>query len=187
MPKYTVEYDGKWNGEYYSGESVLELTDEQVKQLVDLIKVNGGETDVDALNLKEEYPAIYSAFREAFIEPVAFDGSVQWAIDGYLYYDLGEISGPSTEEVIKVIEAEGLFSFKFEYDEGDYLDEDGELDEERLMEDKCEAWREHFEELSIEDQFAFLERFYEKEIYDYDTQELTGNMYIPDEIIELAK
>lgn len=183
MPKYTVEYAGKWNGEYYSGESVLELTDEQVEQLVDLIKANGGETDIEALNLEEEYPDIYEAFHEAFVEPIACDGSTQWAIDGYLY---DYFDGPSDEEIVKTIEAEGLFSFKFEYNEEDYLDEDGELDEERLMEDKCVAWREHFDELSVDDQFAFMERFFKDKIYDYDTEELTGDQYIPDEIIAMA-
>ena len=182
MPKYHVEYDGTWNGEYYSGESVLELTDEQVNTLVDLIKAHEGETDIESLELEEKYPGIYDAFREAFIQPVAYDGSLQWAIDGYLY---DYFDGPSDESIMDEIEAEGYF--KFEYNEDDYLDEDGELMEEELREDKCEAWREYFEELPREKQFEFLDRFYKDYIYDYDTQELTGDMYIPEEIVQLAR
>ena len=184
MPNYTVEYDGVWNGNNYSGESVLELKDEQVKRLVDLIKANGGETDIEALDLKNKYPDIYYAFEAAFIDPVSYDGSSEWAIDGYLY---DYFDGPGDEEIVRTIEAEGLYSFKFEYDEADYLDEDGDLDEESLMEDKCSAWREHFEELEDKEKFSFLSRFFGDEIYDYETEELTGEMYIPKEIVDLAK
>lgn len=182
MPKYPVDYSGEWNDEYYSGESVLELTDEQLKILVDLIKENDGETDIEKLELEEKYPEIYEAFHDAFLQPVAFDGSVQWAVDVYMdgYFD-----GPSDEEIIAVMESEGIFSF--EYEEDDYLDEEGELDEERLIEDKCEAWRAFFEELSYEKKYELLDRFFGDQIYKYDTLELTGNMYIPGEIIEMAE
>ena len=182
MPKFDVDYDGIWNGEPYFGESVLELTDEEVNTLVELIKTHGGETDIESLELEEKYPRIYDAFHEAFIQPVAYDGSLQWAIDGYRYsyFDI-----PGDESIMDEIEAEGFF--KFEYDEEDYLDEEGNLLEDDLMEDKCVAWREYFDELPREKQFEFLDRFYKDYIYDYDTQELTGDMYIPEEIVQLAR
>jgi hypothetical protein len=183
MPKYQVEYDGIWNGEYYSGESVLELTDEEVKTLVNLIKENDGETDIEALGLKDKYPAIYDAFHEAFLQPVSFDGSLQWAVDGYFE---GYFDGPSDEEILRIVESESLYDFKFEYNEGDYLDEDGEFMEEQLMEDKCQAWRDFFSELPSDDQLSFLDRFFKKQIYEFETQELSGDMYIPEEIIEMA-
>ena len=46
-------------GEYAEGEGCVSLEDNQVEQLVALIKENGGETDVEKLGLKEKCPEIY--------------------------------------------------------------------------------------------------------------------------------
>ena len=77
-----------------NGKGTVELTDEQVQTLITLIRENGGETDIDALNLKESCPEIYDVLYEAFSDVAWKAAYNHWVIEGYdcNYYDtpLGE-------------------------------------------------------------------------------------------------
>ncbi|MBR5678884.1 MAG: hypothetical protein IKX20_12275 [Paludibacteraceae bacterium] len=52
-------------GVYVDVEGAVMLEDEQVEQLVALIKEKDGETDVEKLQLEERYPDIYEALEDA--------------------------------------------------------------------------------------------------------------------------
>ena len=170
-------------GEVYAdGEGTVELTDEQVQQLVDLIKENGGETNVEALNLKEKLPDIYECLDEACREAARDAEYCHWVVEGYEngWYDV------DWEEVLEKCRGYG---FKFEYDEDDYRDEEtGELDEYALDDAQTEAFDAWIEEyrckLSSSDQVAFLSDVFglypEVDDVDYEVE-------IPQEIIEMAK
>ena len=59
-------------GEYAEREGIVSLEDNQVEQLVSLIKENGGETDVEKLGLKENFPEIYQALDYASYDAASY-------------------------------------------------------------------------------------------------------------------
>ena len=127
-----------------NGESAVELTDEEVDILVKLIKEND-TTDVEDLDLENLYPAIYEKLRDAYYK-MAYDAEeMHWLREGYDngYFEYDE------EKLMNYCERE--LDFKFEYDiKKYYLDdpedlEEGEepdIDEDRIEEDKYEAFSE---------------------------------------------
>ena len=119
------------------GEGTVELSDEEVQQLIDLIRENGGETDVDKLNLQEKYPEIYETLDEAYRETAMQAEYNHWVIEGYEngWYET------DLKEMVKKCEEE--YGFHFEYDPKDYMDEEGtEVDEDLLYDDLQDAFYE---------------------------------------------
>ena len=65
-----------------SGEDSVHLTDEEVQQLIDLIRENGGETNVEKLNLEERYPEIYERLDEVYHDAASSAAFREWVIGG---------------------------------------------------------------------------------------------------------
>ena len=116
------------------GSGEVEMTDEEVRQLIDLIRENDGETDVETLGLKEKYPDLYEKLDDAYRD-VAIDALWRFlVIDGYEnhYYE-------EPEGVIETAERD--YGFKFEYDENDFIPEgETEMDEDEFNEARSEAF-----------------------------------------------
>lgn len=163
------------------GEGVIELTDEQVQQLVSLIRENNGETDVKKLQLEEKFPEIYEILEEAFREVARNAEYNHWVIEGYEngWYDV------DTEEMIT--KCEEKYGFKFEYDTEDYLDDDGNIDEDMLYDAKADAFFEWVEEhrigLSEDDEVAFLSDVFGLEP---DVDDVYYEVEIPADIVKMA-
>lgn len=164
------------------GEGTVALTDEEVQQLINLIRENGGETDVETLKLEEKYPEIYSKLDDAFREVARHAEYIHWVNEGYDngWYDL------SVDEISERCEELG---FHFEYDPDDFCDEDGEIDEDALEEAKSDALDEWVDEyrshLSDYDAALFLAEVFDLEpndaVFDYEY-----SVEIPQEIIDMA-
>ena len=164
------------------GEGTVELTDEEVQQLIDLIRENEGETDVDTLELEEKYPEIYSKLDDAFRKVARHAVYIEAVNEGYDngWYDL------SVDEISERCEELG---FHFEYNPDDFCDEDGEIDEDALEEAKSNALDEWVDEyrshLSDYDAALFLAEVFDLEpndaVFDYEY-----SVEIPQEIIDMA-
>lgn len=171
-----------------NGKGTVELTDEQVQTIITLIRENGGETDIDALNLKESCPEIYDVLYEAFSDVAWKAAYNHWVIEGYdcNYYDtpLGESIAICEE------------SYGFEYDgpeekedekEEDVEEDDEDIDDEDIDDDKADAffaWVEEYRKTLDEDEEAeFLAHAFclEPEV---DTPEF--EVVIPEEIIKMS-
>lgn len=132
------------------GNCEVDLTDEEVRQLVDLIKENDGETDVEVLGLEFEYPDIYETLAEAYRDEASESRFTEMVIEGF---ENGYLGKPKDDLMIF---CEDDLGFVFEYKEEDYRDANtGELYEELLAEDKIDyfwnTWlKEYFNSLSEE-------------------------------------
>lgn len=148
----------------------MELTDEEVRQLIDLIRDNKGETDVEKLGSKEKYPDLYEKLDDAYSD-VAID--VLWRfhiIDGY---ENGDYEEP--DDAIDIAERE--YGFKFEYDENAFIPEgETEMDEVGFNEARSESfyyWVDEYREtLNENDEAMFFNTLFhmepELDMYDYD-------------------
>ena len=164
------------------GSGEVEMTDEEVRQLIDLIRENDGETDVETLGLKEKYPDLYEKLDDAYRD-VAIDALWRFlVIDGYEnhYYE-------EPEGVIETAERD--YGFKFEYDENDFIPEgETEMDEDEFNEARSEAFYDWVDEyrqtLNENDEAMFLDTLFQMEpeldMYDYEVE-------IPEEIIKMAR
>ena len=79
-------------GEYAEGKGSVALEDDQVEQLVALIKENGGVTDVKKLGLKEKCPEIFKALDYASYDAASYANYKHWLIEGHLcgYFEILE-------------------------------------------------------------------------------------------------
>ena len=172
-----------------NGESAVELSDEEVDILVKLIKEKG-TTDVEELDLENLYPDIYEKLDDAYRNMAYNAEELHWLWEGYNngYFEY------DSEKLMNYCERE--LGFKFEYDEKDYyLDnpedlEDGEepdIDEDRIEEDKYEAFSEwlndYVNELPNKEAKSF---FYEHMNADLDMDNVEYSVEIPAAIIKKA-
>ena len=173
-----------------NGESAVELSDEEVKILVQLIKEKD-TTDVDELDIATSHPDIYEKLDDAYRQ-MAYDAEeLHWLWEGYhngyFEYDSDELMSYGEREL----------DFKFEYDEKDYyLDnpadlEEGEepdIDEDRIEEDKNDAFSEwlddYLSDLSDDEARDF---FYEHMDADLNMDGVEYTVGIPEAIIAKAK
>jgi len=176
------------SGEYSDGGGSVELTDEQVNNLVELIRENDGETDIDTLELEEKFPDIYEALDDAYREMTRAAEYRYWLLNGY---DNGYYDEP--EGFVEGFEKEGLF--KFEPDlaalrEELGLEEDEEIEEDDLDDAKREAfdeWLEGYVESMTEDEkVSFIETHYDSDVVDMDGDGCDYTIEIPPEIVDLA-
>ena len=111
-------------GEYAEGEGIVSLEDNQVEQLVALIKENGGETDVEKLGLKEKFPEIYQALDYASYDAASYANYKHWLIEGHLcgYFEIPEGQRRRTiRNFNKLSEAEKVASIEALY--GDVMEQ----------------------------------------------------------------
>lgn len=165
------------------GEGTVKLPDEEVQQFIDLIRDNGGETNVDKLNLEEKYPEIYETLDEAYRETAMQAEYNHWVIEGYEngWYET------DLKEMVKKCEEE--YGFHFEYDPKDYMGEEGtEVDEDLLYDDLQDAFYEWVSKyrgpLDEQEDAEFLSDVFclEPEVDDVDYV-----VEIPPAIIKMAK
>ena len=172
-----------------NGESAVELSDEEVNILVQLIKEKG-TTDVEELDIAASHPDLYEKLYDAYCEMANDAEELHWLWEGYNngYFEYDD------EKLMNYCERE--LGFKFEYDEKDYyLDdpedlEDGEepdIDEDRIEEDKYEAFSEwlndYVNELPDKEAKSF---FYEHMNADLDMDNVEYSVEIPAAIIKKA-
>lgn len=180
------------------GEGTVELTDEEVQQLIDLIRENGGETNVERLNLEEKYPEIYEMLDEAYHDAASSAAFREWAIEGYecSYFD-------EPDDFKKAVLAAGFLEYKFEptaemieqYREDYGLDEDDEIDQDELeeyLEDEgldtfYDCVSKYYNSLDEDGRLDFIERFYAEALEDWDSSGVDYVVKIPPAIIKMAK
>lgn len=187
MPTFIINTEQSLGFTHYGevtveGSGEVELTDEEVLLLIDLIRNNDGETDVEELDLQEKYPDLYEKLDDAYRD-VAIDALWRFlVIDGYEnhYYE-------EPDDMIETAERE--YGFKFEYDENDFIPEgETEIDEDEFYEARSEAFYDWVDEyrqtLDEADEAMFLDTLFHMELnldfYDYEVE-------IPEEIIKIAK
>lgn len=172
-----------------NGESAVELSDEEVDILVKLIKEKN-TVNVDELDIATTNPDLYEKLDDAYCEMANDAEELHWLWEGYNngYFEY------DSEKLMNYCERE--LGFKFEYDEKDYyLDdpedlEDGEepdIDEDRIEEDKYEAFSEwlndYVNELPDKEAKSF---FYEHMNADLDMDNVEYSVEIPAAIIKKA-
>ena len=178
------------------GTGTVELTDEEVQQLIDLIRENGGETNVEILELEEKYPDIYETLDEAYGDAARDAAFREWVIRGYErnYFE-------EPDDFMEAAEADGLFKFEYteeqldEFKEAFDYDDDEELDQDDLEEyfeevkriafDDCIA--EHYNSLDEDGKIAFIEKYYAEALEDWDSSDVDYDVEIPPAIIEMAR
>lgn len=176
------------------GEGFVILSDEDVKQLVALIQENGGEIDVEVLDLKNKLPEIYELLDNACYDSADKASYKHILIEGFEDMDLS-----LNEETIDELEDEIDFDFKVDPD--DYRDKDGNLDPDYFDEDGDEI-PEAFEDdrrtqlinriydyaegLDTDKLVEFIENYYDLMDVNFD---FNGDysVKIPKEIIKMAK
>lgn len=160
------------------GKGTVELSDEEVAALVVLMREKGS-TDVNELNLEEVYPEIYEKLDDAFRDAA-------WTATLDHWYTTGFYEGVYEYDVDVLMEyCEYNCSFVFEYDESDYLDDDGEVDEDAVWDAKYDAFMEwlepYIENLNPEERIAFLQEHMNAEV-ELSEDELDYEVDIPEDI-----
>lgn len=197
MAKYGISAES-FLGDYCYGESeyvdadgTVELSDDDVQKLVDLIRENGGETDVKALNLECLYPDIYNTLADAYREICCEAQRHYWIEKNFEDRDAAEPA-----DLMERLENEGLFQYEADLDairEENGLDADEEPDEDTLEEAKTDAFHEWLDEylcdLSFDEKIEFFSDYYDWYIpgdVNIDESDCECEVLIPGEIITLA-
>lgn len=162
------------------GVGTVELSDEEVQTLVQLIREKG-TTDVEELGIKDSHSELYEKLREAYRE-VAYEAEeLHWLWEGYangcFEYDSQELLDYCKQNC----------GYEFQYDDEEYMDEDDELDEERLEEDEWDNFQEWLDDyvhgLSDSEAASF---FYNHMNACLDLDDVEYDVSIPQAIIDMA-
>ena len=162
----------------------IELSDEEVISIVNLIKEKG-TTNIKEMDLENINPDIFRKLHQAY-HKMAYDSEeYEWLWNGYY-------EGAYEYDPFELMEyCENECGFTFEAEEDDYLDEDGEFDEDTYEEDKMDAffseWLEpYIESLDHSDQKEFFYTKMNAEV-SIDEDDLRYEVLIPETIIKMAK
>jgi len=175
-----------------SGEGEVELTDTEVQQLVNLIRENDGETDVEELGLKETYPEIYEKLDDVCGDIAYHAEYNHWVIEGF-ENDWSEVDNDEA-----IFRCEEKYGFEYIFDrekfledhpeyEADDVESEDDIDEDDLLDAKTDAFFEWVDEyrgtLDEEAEVSFLSDVFEIE------PEVDGvyhEVVIPEAIVEMA-
>lgn len=176
-----------------SGDGNVVLTDEEVKQLVDLIREKGGVTDVEELGLKERYPEIYEKLDDACSDIAYTAERNHWVIEGFEngWYEV------DTDEAIA--KCEEHYGFQYVFDRAKFLEDhpgyeaeevksEEDIDEDDLSDAKTDAFFEWVDQyrgtLDEEAEVSFLSDVFglEPEVDDVDYE-----VEIPVDIVKMAE
>ena len=163
------------------GSSTIELSDEEVTTLVQLIREKE-TTDIGELDLETSHPELYAKLDEAYHDMARHAEYMHWLWEGFDngYYEYDE------EELMDYCERE--CGFDFEFIEEDYLDENGEIDEDSKEYAKSSAFHDWLDDyvrsLSDDDAAAFMTEHMDAGV-DVEDAEYTVN--IPEDIVKMAK
>lgn len=202
MPSFSIDTESilgvSHSGEVMiAGTGAVELSDEHVRSLINLIRDNGGETDVKKLQLEERFPEIYETLDEACRDAASEVAYREWLKTGY---ECNYFERP--EGFMESIEAAGLFKFELTADQmiekfrEDYgLEENDEIDPEELddyFEDEKEGLfyecvNKYYNSLDEDGKVAFIERFYPEAPYEWDPVNIEYNVGIPAAIIKMSE
>lgn len=201
MQTYPFQIEVSYSDTYYDYKEIVsvnvEFSEEDVRSLVELIRANSGETDVDELDLKSALPDIYEKLDDACQE-VAFRTAFHAAIldsydEGYLDEEV------DSDELIAALKEDGLFDCKYDLDEiCRDLDNEGraehtitlkELDE--YTDSAFRAWLDdYFNSLDTEGKIDFIMTYYGEDAIDNciarDMIEYGYDIVIPEKIVEMA-
>ena len=187
MSKFDIEVEiclgySHCGGVYNDGCGEVELSDKEVEQLVNLMKEKG-TSDIVELELEEKLPEIYGKLDEAYKAVAHKAEEEHWLDEGYYH---SECHNYEEADMIDYLIEQGAWNF--EYDEEEFKDEDGEIDDDALW----EAQSEYLHEEALDDYLAGL---HGEERYDFlrnkvgidvDVFECDYEIAIPSEIIALA-
>ena len=162
-------YHCSGRGEYATGDGSVMLKDEQVRQLVSLIRENGGETGGDGEGDPEGFQDREAAGEACYRH---------WLIYGFENGFLEEPDG-----LMETLEEAGLFKYK----PASSGDEEEKEDDEDAKNDAFNEWLgSYFDSLSEDEQVKFVETYYDDledtndiGVYDYTVE-------IPREIVDMA-
>lgn len=189
MPKFDIDVEiclgfSHCGGEYNDGYGEVELTDDEVDQLVKLMKEKDS-SDIEEIDLKEALPEIYKKLDEAYSALAYKAEEEHWLEEGY-YHD--ECHNYENADMIAYLKEKDAWNF--EYDEEEFKDENGKLDEEALYDEECyylhqEALDDYLAGLHGEERYDFLRN---KVGIDVDMSFAVAEyeISIPAEIISLA-
>ena len=201
MQTYPFQIEVSYSDTYYDYKEIVsvsvEFSEEDVRSLVELIRANSGETDVDELDLKSALPDIYEKLDDACQE-VAFRTAFHAAIldsydEGYLDEEV------DSDELIAALKEDGLFDCKYDLDEiCRDLDNEGraehtitlkELDE--YTDSAFRAWLDdYFNSLDTKGKIDFIMTYYGEDAIDNciarDMIEYGYDIVIPEKIVEMA-
>ena len=171
------------------GDSTVELTDEEVKVLVDLIREKN-TTDVDELELEERHPKLYEKLDDAYHDMAYRAEETHWLWEGYEsgYFEYNEY------ELMDYCENNLGFTFEFKPEE--YLDEyeledyheNPESFEDQINDIKSEVFNKWLDKYvhSLSDDEA-CRFFYDHMNPELDMGSVDYEVGIPAAIIEMAK
>ena len=163
------------------GNGTVELTDEEVATLVDLM-CEKHTADVAELDIENSHPELYEKLDDAYSEVSYHADYMHWLWEGYYngYFEYDH------EELMEYCEDECGFSF--EYNEQDYLDEDGELDEYELNWAKqiaFDRWLDQYvKSLDDDEAESFFTEFMNADV---ETGDVEYEVRIPQAIVDMAK
>lgn len=178
---HLMEYDEEATYEGY-----IHLTKDEVNTLVKLIRETGA-TDAEAMGLQDVDEALYDKLQEQCQEIANLAAEIAYLSEGY---DIeADQYHEDPEELIEECEQDG--TFKFDYDEADFLDDDGQLDEDALWEAKQEAFESWVDDQRFSLEGEALRDFYYNVVgvnLDFDYCSIPEvDIVIPDQIISLAQ
>ena len=187
MPKFNLNFTHSLGWSHMGdvtedAKGTVEFSDEELAALVALIK-SKNSADVGVLNLQEERPEIYNKLDEAIGEAVVKAERHHWLLGGFY-------EGAYEYDVYEVMEyCEENCGFEFIYDEEEYMDEDGELDEDALEDARQEAFDEwlpdYIESLDLPERSKFIQEQLNGEV-DMSSVEVDCDVFIPEEIVKLS-
>lgn len=177
-----------YSGVYLDYSGSVDLTDDEVQRLVNLIRENGGETDVETLGLEEKYPDIYEKLYDAHREAAREANYRHWLMEGY---ENGYFEEP--DDFRESIEEAGLFKVEVDLQalrEDLGLEEDEEIDEYSLEDAQDEAFNdalsEYYDSLDEDGKVDFIETYYGDVMESGEPGDFDMDIVIPSEIIEMA-
>ena len=142
------------------GESTLELTEEKVDSLMELIE-RKGTADMEELELEVALAEVYAKLDSSCLEASLDSEEYHWLECGWENPDVF-----SSYDHIEFGEKE--LGYKFEYDESEFLDEDGKLDEDYLEDAKEQDFREwldnYKDSFSRKESMEFMRRFIDVDV-----------------------
>lgn len=163
------------------GTNILELDDNEVSILVNLIREKK-TSDVDELGIEESHPALYEKLSRAYYDMAYRAEELHWLWEGY-YDGCYEYDHDKLKSYCKA-----SCGFYFEYDEADYTNDEGELDEDSIEEAENEAFSEWLEDYvaGLDDDKA-CEFFYDHMNSDLNLDDIHYEVKIPKAIVEMAQ
>lgn len=164
------------------GKGIVDLTDEEVAQLVSLIKEKG-TADVKDLNLEETLPEIYEKLNDAHYQ-AAYDAIYDyWLWEGYHEVDLEY----DVEDLIEYCKEKHGFEYISDY----LFDEDDEDEAEEFREAEQTAFYEWLDpalkQMTYSERRTIIEDYMGLEMEFDGVSEDEYLVAIPDEIIKMAK